>query len=60
MARNMWVSFIWTKPTGTIGHNVLKWLLNKVALCSCKGELFFKGINPYESQFVGSFENHGG
>ena len=35
MARIMWVSFIWIKPVGRIGHSMLNWLviylLNKLA-----------------------------
>ena len=46
VARNMWVSFIWTKPLGRMGSSKLKWLmiylLIEISLCLCKGELFFE------------------
>ena len=46
VAQNMWVSFIWIKPIGKVRPNMLKllviYLLNKLALCSSKGQLFFK------------------
>ena len=48
VARNMWLWFIWRKPLGRIGHNILKWLviqlLNKLALCLYKSEICFKVI----------------
>ena len=46
VARNMWVLFIWSKPLGRMGHNMLKWLLiyllDMLALCLHKAEL----LNP--------------
>ena len=48
VARNMWLWFIWRKPLGRIGHNILKWLviqlLNKLALCLYKSGICFKVI----------------
>ena len=48
MVRSMWVSFIYTRSLGRMGNNMFKWLmiylLNYMALCLCKCELFFKVI----------------
>ena len=45
VVRNMWVSFIYSRSLGMMGH-MFKWLvmyvLNWLALCICKGELFFE------------------
>ena len=42
----MSVWFIWSKPLGRMGHDMLKWLVNylsnKLALCLYKGEFRFK------------------
>ena len=48
VARNMWIWYIWSKPLGRMGHDMLKWLviyiLNKLALYLYEGELCFKVI----------------
>ena len=48
VAKNIWVSFIYSKPLGKMGYNMLKWPLiykwNKLTLCLYKAELCFKVI----------------